>query len=242
MDTQDSPVVPVPAACVRTSGCRASFNGPDIAVHGETARLRHVADAAVGRGNRFWSVGPGNRLFVYGGARNLVRRRRRCRPSSSRWERRSGWAPTTPASSAGPTTTSPPPATCAGSAGCPISWAARSSLGGWLENGDAFDRVVARRLAHQRRRRRGDGHPHRTGHARRLVEFRRTLAHVYRRRASVPLTHRPNDYVLFRHRPMDSGWPASSCVVRVSSVPSTCQWRGRLIAKGPVPGDWPAST
>ena len=36
MDTQDSPVVPSRGGLIAASGCRISFDGPDIAADGQT--------------------------------------------------------------------------------------------------------------------------------------------------------------------------------------------------------------
>src|SRR5262249_14728527 len=66
LDTQDSPVVPSGglASDVRPSH---AFKGPDIVVGDQTlpraATLTQLSAAA----NQFWSVGPANRLFAYGG-------------------------------------------------------------------------------------------------------------------------------------------------------------------------------
>jgi NTE family protein len=58
----------VPAGGVR-SQVRLSriFNGPDIAVGGETIDLDTSATQLSAVGNRFWSIGPRNRVFDYGG-------------------------------------------------------------------------------------------------------------------------------------------------------------------------------
>ena len=66
VDTQDSPVVPTGGwlSEVRLSHI---FNAPDVAVQGETfdfgASLTQLSAAA----NRFWSLGPRDRMFMYGG-------------------------------------------------------------------------------------------------------------------------------------------------------------------------------
>jgi NTE family protein len=67
MDTQDSPVVPSGGllSMIRLSHV---FNGPDVAVQGETFDLDGTLTQLSAVGNRFWSVGPRNRMFVYGGA------------------------------------------------------------------------------------------------------------------------------------------------------------------------------
>jgi NTE family protein len=66
LDTQDSPVVPAGGLLSEVRLSRI-FDGPDVAVDGESldfdaslTQLSMVAD-------RFWSVGPANRVFVYGG-------------------------------------------------------------------------------------------------------------------------------------------------------------------------------
>ena len=66
LDTQDSPVVP--AGGLR-SEVRLSriFNGPDIAVDGETFPFDSSLTQLSGTANRFWSVGPRSRVFLYGG-------------------------------------------------------------------------------------------------------------------------------------------------------------------------------
>ena len=61
-------------------------------------------------------------------------------------------------------------------------------FGGWLENGDAFDEWELAGLRIERRHRRGDGHAHRPGRDRRLVELGRPLADLPGRRPHVPLT------------------------------------------------------
>jgi len=67
VDTQDSPVVP--AGGVRSQVQLSHvFNSPDVVLQSETfdydASLTQLSAVA----NRFWSVGPRNRVFVYGGA------------------------------------------------------------------------------------------------------------------------------------------------------------------------------
>jgi NTE family protein len=66
MDTQDSPVVPSRgmASNVRLSRI---FNGPDIALNGETVDFASSLTQLSGVANRFWSVGPRGRVFLYGG-------------------------------------------------------------------------------------------------------------------------------------------------------------------------------
>jgi NTE family protein len=43
------------------------FNGPDVAIGGETLSFDTSVTQLAGVGNRFWSLGPQNRLFLYGG-------------------------------------------------------------------------------------------------------------------------------------------------------------------------------
>ena len=66
VDSQDSPVVP--SRGVR-SNVRLShiFNGPDVAVNGESFDFAPSLTQLSGVANRFWSVGPRNRVFLYGG-------------------------------------------------------------------------------------------------------------------------------------------------------------------------------
>ena len=66
LDTQDSPVVPAGGT---TSQIRLShmFNGPDLTSEGETFPVDEPLTQLSGVANRFWSVGPHNRVFAYGG-------------------------------------------------------------------------------------------------------------------------------------------------------------------------------
>jgi NTE family protein len=66
LDTQDSPVVP--ASGVR-SEVRLShiFNGPDVAVGGESIDYDVSPTQLSATANRFWSVGARDRVFLYGG-------------------------------------------------------------------------------------------------------------------------------------------------------------------------------
>jgi NTE family protein len=66
VDTQDSPVVPSRGV---QSNVRLSriFNGPDVAVNGEPIDFASSVTQLSGVANRFWSVGPRNRVFLYGG-------------------------------------------------------------------------------------------------------------------------------------------------------------------------------
>ena len=132
--------------------------------------------------------------------------------------------------------------------------------GGWLENGDAFDKwsragwrtnggvgVVMDTLVGPVMVAGSWGFD---GRWRTYIGVGRgtsaELSASYRSPIAEPMADRRSSsivYVPFLHFPTDSGLPASSCVVSVSSVPSTCQWRGRLVASGPVPdGGWPSMT
>jgi NTE family protein len=66
LDTQDSPVVPAGGVLsqVRLSQI---FNGPDILVGGEAFESPRSVTQLSAVGHRFWSVGPDNRVFTYGG-------------------------------------------------------------------------------------------------------------------------------------------------------------------------------
>ena len=66
VDTQDSPVVPSRGvlAEVRLSHV---FDGPDIAVGDQTLDFDTSLTQLSGVANHFWSIGPRNRVFVYGG-------------------------------------------------------------------------------------------------------------------------------------------------------------------------------
>ena len=66
VDTQDSPVVPSRGV---QSNVRLSrvFNGPDVSVNGEPIDFASSVTQLSGVANQFWSVGPRNRVFLYGG-------------------------------------------------------------------------------------------------------------------------------------------------------------------------------
>jgi NTE family protein len=66
LDTQDSPVVPSTGILsqVRLSHV---FNGPDIVVGDQSVRRDGTLTQLSGTASEFWSVGPANRLFAYGG-------------------------------------------------------------------------------------------------------------------------------------------------------------------------------
>jgi NTE family protein len=66
LDRQDSPVVPSRGVL---SQLRVShiFDGPDVAVAGESVEFGSSVTQLSWVGNQFWSFGPANRVFVYGG-------------------------------------------------------------------------------------------------------------------------------------------------------------------------------
>jgi NTE family protein len=66
LDTQDRPVVPSRGV---VSNVRLSrlFNGPDVAINGQSIDFASSLTQLSGTANRFWSVGPRNRVFLYGG-------------------------------------------------------------------------------------------------------------------------------------------------------------------------------
>jgi NTE family protein len=66
LDTQDSPVVPSRGILSQVRLSRI-FNGPDIAVGEETLPASNEVTQLSAAINEFWSVGPANRVFVYGG-------------------------------------------------------------------------------------------------------------------------------------------------------------------------------
>lgn len=66
VDTQDSPVVPSGGQFSKVRLSRI-FNSPDLAVGGETLERDQSLTQLSATANRFWSKGPANRLFVYGG-------------------------------------------------------------------------------------------------------------------------------------------------------------------------------
>jgi NTE family protein len=66
LDTQDSPVVPASGLLSQVRLLHI-FDGPDIAVRDQTISLNAPLTQLSGVANRFWSVGPDNRLFGYGG-------------------------------------------------------------------------------------------------------------------------------------------------------------------------------
>jgi NTE family protein len=67
LDTQDSPVVPAGGIASQVRLLRI-FNGPDLTVGAQTFNFDTSLTQLSGSANRFWSVGPLNRVFVYGAA------------------------------------------------------------------------------------------------------------------------------------------------------------------------------
>ncbi len=66
VDTQDSPVIPSRGVHSR-AGLTHILNGPDIAVNGETFDFSKSLTQLDTVASQFWSVGPRNRMFLYGG-------------------------------------------------------------------------------------------------------------------------------------------------------------------------------
>jgi NTE family protein len=66
LDTQDSPVVPGRGALANVRLTRI-FNGPDVTMNGDAFDFASSLTQLSGVANRFWSVGPRNRVFLYGG-------------------------------------------------------------------------------------------------------------------------------------------------------------------------------
>jgi NTE family protein len=66
VDTQDSPVVPSGGWLSQVQLAHI-FNAPDIAIGGETFDVDSSLTQLSGVANHFWSIGPPNRVFVYGG-------------------------------------------------------------------------------------------------------------------------------------------------------------------------------
>jgi NTE family protein len=65
LDTQDSPVVPSGGVLSQVRLSR-TFNGPDVAVQGQTLDFDSSLTQLSAVANRFWSVRARDRLFVYG--------------------------------------------------------------------------------------------------------------------------------------------------------------------------------
>jgi NTE family protein len=66
LDTQDSPVVPTAGLLSQVQLSRV-FNGPDLAIQGHTIDRISSLTQLTAVANRFWTAGPRNRVFVYGG-------------------------------------------------------------------------------------------------------------------------------------------------------------------------------
>ena len=66
VDTQDSPVVPAGGTLSELRLSRI-FNGPDLTFQGQTIDSASSLTQLAAVANRFWSAGPRNRMFVYGG-------------------------------------------------------------------------------------------------------------------------------------------------------------------------------
>jgi NTE family protein len=65
LDTQDSSVVPSGGVLSQVRLSRI-FNGPNIALQGQSVDFEASLTQLSGVANRFWSVGPRNRVFAYG--------------------------------------------------------------------------------------------------------------------------------------------------------------------------------
>jgi len=66
VDTQDSPVIPSRGILSQVRLSRI-FDGPDIDVNGEPVEFSTQLTQLSGTASQFWSKGPRNRLFLYGG-------------------------------------------------------------------------------------------------------------------------------------------------------------------------------
>jgi NTE family protein len=66
VDTQDSPVIPSTGVRSQVRLSRI-FDGPDLAIQGQTLEYASSLTQLSASANRFWSVGPRNRVFVDGG-------------------------------------------------------------------------------------------------------------------------------------------------------------------------------
>ena len=190
VDTQDSPVVPARRHACPRCGCRASSTVPTSP---STAR-RSAFDASLTQLSGDGAIGSGASARAIACSSTAASARRsttiRCRPISSRSARRSGSAPTDAGEMRGRHYYVATGGYLRQVGRLPDFMGGPVFAGGWLENGDAFDEWSRATLADQRRRRRRDGHARRAGHARRLVGLRRTLAHLPRRRADLPLRRR----------------------------------------------------
>ena len=125
LDTQDSPVIPSSGVVSRVRLTHI-LSGPDLTVRGETLDVDTGLTQLSAVGNRFWSKGPSNRLFLYGGFGTSFDSAPLPTNQFSLGSL-SGSAPTTPARSGELTTTLRQLDTSGALAGCLISWAARSS-------------------------------------------------------------------------------------------------------------------
>ena len=200
VDTQDSPVVP--SRGVR-SEVRLSriFNGPDVAVEDTTLPFDTSLTQLSASGSQFWRRGPKNRVFVSGGFGTSFDDRP---------------LPTDQFSLGMPFRLGAYDAGELRGAGVPrrdgrLSAAGRPAAGLHGRTGvrgrlarewGCVRQMVSRILAHERWRRRRDGHPRRTGPPRRFVELRRPVAHVRRGRARLPLKPSTGDALSHppRHR------------------------------------------
>jgi NTE family protein len=66
LDTQDSPVIPTGGTMSRVLLSRV-FNGPDVSLNNESFDVGSSLTQLSATGNRFWSLSPRDRVFVYGG-------------------------------------------------------------------------------------------------------------------------------------------------------------------------------
>ncbi len=66
LDTQDSPVVPTAGVLSQVRLLRI-FRGPNVTVGGQTLDFDASVTQLSGTASQFWSVGPRNRVFAYGG-------------------------------------------------------------------------------------------------------------------------------------------------------------------------------
>ena len=186
VDRQDSPVVP-------SGGLRSEvrvsriFNTPDLQGFEQTFNFDSELTQLSAVANNFWSLGPQNRVFLYGGLGTSFD---------------STPLPTHEFALGTPFRLG---AYDMGELSGPHYYVATA---GFLRRvarlpdfmgGPVYARRVARerrcvrgvgarRPEIERRRRRGDGHAHRPGRDRGLVELGRPLAHLPRRRPHVPLT------------------------------------------------------
>ncbi len=185
LDTQDATVAPRRGILANVELSRL-FTGPDITVDGETfdyeAELTQLSMVA----NKFWSRGPRNRVFVYGGLGTSFN----YEPLPTN-EFTLGSPFRLGAYSSGRTAREPllraerrRPA----SGGAPAGLHGRSHLRRSLaRERRRVRRLGPGRLAIERRHRSRDGHARGAGHDRRVVGLRRPLAHVRRGWTDVPV-------------------------------------------------------